>query len=122
VSTILVVEDELLVRMQAADFLRDEGFDVLEADNAAEAMAIFAAASVDLVFTDVHMPGDMDGCDLADWIRQNHPDVGLLVTSGKAQVCGAIGNLPQDVVVIPKPYDIEAVNARIRTLLADHGA
>jgi CheY-like chemotaxis protein len=74
-SIVLIVEDEALIRVALADFLQDVGFKVLEAANANEAVEIIEKASVpiDLVFTDVRMPGTLDGIELAHWIRTSRP-------------------------------------------------
>ena len=74
--TVLVVEDEALVRMPIAEYLRDCGYKVLEAEDAGEAIHMVDGGDpVDVVFSDVRMPGDMDGFDLARWIGDHHPDV-----------------------------------------------
>ncbi len=76
-QTILIVEDEVLVRLVVADYLRECGYRVYEAVNAAEALAMLQApeVSIDIVVSDVQMPGDMDGFGLARWIRGNKPGV-----------------------------------------------
>ena len=75
--TVLVVEDEVLIRVVIADYLRECGYRVYEAVNASEALAMLQApeVSVDIVFSDVEMPGDMDGLGLARWVRANKPSV-----------------------------------------------
>lgn len=74
--TILIVEDEVLVRMTIADYLRECGFQVAEAGSADEALSILnSEMPVDLVFSDVQMPGTMNGFGLAHWIRQHRPDL-----------------------------------------------
>src|SRR5689334_22023277 len=81
---ILVVDDEPLIRLSLSDHMQDAGFKVLEASTGDEALAIMAAPgfAVDLVFTDVMMPGLTDGFALAKWIGENQPDVVVIVTSG----------------------------------------
>ena len=74
-ATILVVEDELLIRLMIADALRAAGFSVIEAMNADEALAVLrAGVSIDLVMTDIRVPGPTDGLGLADTVRPTWPD------------------------------------------------
>ena len=117
IHTILVVEDEVLIRLALAEYLRDCGYRVLEASNAAEAKSVLVAdMPVDLVFSDVHMPGEENGFMLARWIRQNYPDTQVLLTSGVANATEKAGDLCED-SPIPKPYSHRAVLRRIRALL-----
>ena len=80
---ILVVEDEVLVRLAVTQHLRQAGYEVLEARNADEALRLLAKADVDAVFSDIATPGSMDGLQLADWLREHRPEVGTVLTSGK---------------------------------------
>lgn len=83
---ILVVEDEPFVLMATSDALRQSGFDVLEAMNADEAVALLDQdpdGSIALVFSDVRMPGAMDGFQLARWTAERRPGVKVLITSGE---------------------------------------
>lgn len=83
-TRILVVEDETLIRMVGAEILEDAGFDVLEAADADEALRILQAHDdVLLLFSDVDMPGSMDGLDLARVVHERWPDIRLLLTSGR---------------------------------------
>ena len=82
-AVILVVEDEILIRIAACDELRDAGFRVIEADSADEALAIInSGVEIDLVLTDVRMPGTMDGLALRARIQQSHPQMPVIITSG----------------------------------------
>jgi DNA-binding response OmpR family regulator len=114
---ILVVEDEVLLRAGTADYLRDSGFMVLEASNATEAMTILSSRrDIDLVFSDVMMPGDMDGFGLARWVHEHHRDIPVLLTSG----AGAVVNAPDAFMREPfmrKPYLPEELEQRLRTML-----
>jgi CheY-like chemotaxis protein len=116
--TVLVVEDELMVRMPIVEYLRDCGYHVLEAGDAKEAIAATDAdASVNLVFSDVRMPGSMDGFGLAEWFRSHHPEVPVLLTSGFS---GNRGLTADPVLVngfIEKPYSQKQVERRIAALL-----
>jgi DNA-binding NtrC family response regulator len=118
-ETILIVEDDILLRMPIAPYLRDCGYKVIEAVNADEAMAVLLheTTRVDIVFSAVEMPGAVEGFGLAKWIREHRPglDVLLAGTLGRA-VEGAkelCAQGPQ-----PKPYDAETVHNHIRRLLA----
>src|ERR1700749_4355116 len=82
--TVLLVEDEALIRAVISDMLQDKGFKVLEAANANEAIEIIEKTQIeiDLVFTDVRMPGAMDGFGLVKWIQSVRPTVPVIVASG----------------------------------------
>lgn len=82
-QTVLVVEDDTMVRMPIAEYLRDCGYTVLEAGSASEAIATLdSGAPVGLVFSDIRMPGKMDGLGLAEWCHVHCPAVPVLLTSG----------------------------------------
>lgn len=82
-KTILVVEDEMVVRMMAVDMLEDAGYDVREAATADEALELLEAGDdVDLLFTDIKMPGSIDGLGLARIVGERWPDIRILITSG----------------------------------------
>ena len=84
-SVVLVVEDSALIRMGAVDLVLSAGYEALEAKDADEAIRILEAREdIDLVFTDVQMPGTMDGIKLVHYIRDRWPPIKLLVASGKA--------------------------------------
>jgi two-component system, response regulator PdtaR len=103
-SIVLVVEDEPLMRMHAVSLISEAGFETVEASNADDAIAILEARKdIRVVFTDINMPGSMDGLRLAHAIRRRWPPIELILTSGDFQV----GNdeLPQRGRFIPKPYD-----------------
>ncbi|MES1200010.1 MAG: response regulator [Pseudomonadota bacterium] len=114
----LVVEDEIIVRQSIAGYLRDGGWSVLEAASGDAAKAIFlSGAAIDIVFSDVQMPGAMDGIGLARWVHDNHAGTSVLLTSGVAVMSG----IPEDVCpqnsIFRKPYACEAVAARMHALL-----
>jgi CheY-like chemotaxis protein len=82
-ATLLIAEDDISIRGLMADFLRDVGYEVVEAGNAAEAVAVFeSGAPIDLLFSDIRMPGEMDGCELARKIKDQWPRTHVLLTSG----------------------------------------
>ncbi len=117
-ATILVVEDEALVRMIGADMIEDAGFHVLQAASADEAIEILEhATNVKLIFTDVDMPGSMDGIALATLVHKRWPDVRLLLTSGHRNVIEK--DLPDDGRFVPKPYTSAGVIDEIKDLLPD---
>src|SRR5262245_10337602 len=81
-AVILVVEDEVMLRLAASYHLRGAGFTVIEAANADEAVRVVGASkSIALVFSDLTMPGEMDGYALARWISREHPHIKVLMTS-----------------------------------------
>ena len=114
-AAILVVEDEVLVRSVVAEYLRDAGFTVVEAGNAAEAMALVASQiPVDIVFTDIQLGDGPDGLSLADWIDAHSAGLPVLLTSGAFVPRGASGVRP----FISKPYVYLQLERRLRALLA----
>lgn len=114
---VLVVEDEALLLFSIADDLRDQGFDVLEATNADQAVSILHAnPNILVVFTDIDMPGSMDGLKLSATIRDRWPPVRIMVTSGKSRPMQA--DLPAGGRFLPKPYSPQVVADEIRHLLA----
>lgn len=113
--TVLVVEDEALLRMNTVDELKYLGLDVMEASNAREAIAIFKSGKrFECLFTDVDMPGDMDGLELAERVKNAWPPIEIIVTSGHRDVKD--DDLPKDGVFIGKPYSLELVNNLINQL------
>ena len=116
-TTILVVEDEALIRMISADILEEAGFRVLEAANAAEAILIMEGADhVELMFTDIRMPGRMDGLELAAFVHAQWPDVRLLVTSG--HIVLADSQIPNGGHFVSKPYDLTQLVSGIRASIS----
>jgi CheY-like chemotaxis protein len=112
---VLIVEDEFLIRMDAIDMVRAAGFDVLEASNADEAIAILEdRLDVTVVFTDIQMPGSMDGLKLAAAIRGRWPPIKIVATSGMTEVSRE--DLPSGSQFIPKPYSPREVVAALREL------
>ena len=113
-QTILVVEDDFLIRIDIADYLRGCGWHVVEADTAVEAVAVLESdVSVDLVFSDIKMPGAMDGFGLAAWVREHRPGLRIILTSGVVQRTEAAASLC-DEGPIGKPYDHDRLAERIR--------
>ena len=118
IRTILVVEDEILVRMPLAEYLRDCGYRVFEAASVAEAQTVLDADTpVDLVFSDVNLVGPENGFALASWVRRHHPTTKVLLTSGAANASEKAGELCSHGPVLPKPYSYAVVLQRIEALL-----
>jgi CheY-like chemotaxis protein len=118
-TTIMVVEDEPEIRELVATSLAVEGFHVLCAEDAADALKLLDAhPEVALLFTDILMPGDLHGYDLARRARQIKPDIKLLYTSGYA-LAKAIGkSMPiEDARMVNKPYRLEELITEIRRAL-----
>jgi CheY-like chemotaxis protein len=112
-----VVEDETLIRMDTVTSLRAAGFIVYEADNAANAIRCLESHSeIRLVFTDVNMPGTMDGVALAHYVRGRWPPVKIIVTSGYVKV--QEGDLPAGSLFVEKPYDLEKIPDKMNALMA----
>lgn len=102
--TILVVDDEALVRLSLADLFQDEGWFVYEAEDAVGALAILEAhQGMRVVLTDVRMPGDMDGLKLAHHVRDRYPPTMVVVASGAMQP--AADQLPEQATFVPKPFN-----------------
>jgi CheY-like chemotaxis protein len=115
-QTILVVEDEVLIRLVIAEYLRECGYKVYEAAHADEALAVLQSPDVpiDIVFSDVVMPGRMDGFGLARWIRANRPDVHVILTSGVDRSAEVAGMLCETGPLLEKPYEPQGVVDRIK--------
>jgi CheY-like chemotaxis protein len=114
-SPVLVVEDEDLSRMTAVEMIADAGFEVVEANNADEAIAILKARpDIKAVFTDILMPGSMDGLELARFIREKWPSIQVIATSGRFAISD--DDLPEGGIFLPKPYTIDGVTTVLRGL------
>jgi two-component system, response regulator PdtaR len=105
---ILIVEDEFLIRMATAEAIKDAGFEVIEASDADAAIVVLESRSdIRVVFTDIHMPGSMDGAKLAHAIRNPWPPVRIVATSGRVAL--ETLDLPAATVLFPKPYNPEHI-------------
>jgi DNA-binding NtrC family response regulator len=115
--TILVVEDEALIRMDIVDQLEEEGFAVFEASTADQAVDILSAEpSICLLLTDIDMPGSMDGLKLAVAVRRRWPPVKIIVISGHRII--DVADLPDGSMFFAKPYQHDAVMRSIRKMLS----
>ena len=116
-AVVLVVEDQPLIGMNTVDFITDAGFEALEAANADEAIEILQSRpEIRLVFTDVEMPGTMDGLKLVHFIRGRWPKVHLMVASGKVMV--KENELPTGSKFFPKPYDDSEIIEHMKHMIA----
>lgn len=116
-ATVLVVEDEGLIRIATADYLRDCGWNVLEAASGEEAQALFTAGGqIDAVFSDVQMSANLDGVALARWLRAHHPGVPVVLTSGVAVLSDIPAEICAQASTFQKPYQCDAVSARLSIL------
>jgi len=115
---VLVVEDEALLLFAISDDLKDAGFDVVEAKNADDAIAVLVKdPDIRLVFTDIDMPGSMDGLKLSAVIRDRWPPVRIIVTSGKQRP--AAHEMPSEGAFLAKPYTPAGVVNAVRAMLAN---
>ncbi len=116
---VLVVDDEIITRTVIADYLRDCGYRVFEAGSGEDAVTILnSELKVDIVFTDLELPGRSSGLELARWIRKHHPHMKVIVTSGVYSAAELAGELCEAGPPIVKPYESEIVVQRIRSLSA----
>src|SRR3954469_3988743 len=112
---VLIVEDEFLLRMNAVDMIAAAGFEVIEAANADEAIAILETRrDITVVFTDIQMPGSMDGLKLARAVRGRWPPIKIVATSGL--VDAAESDLPEGGRCLPKPYSPTQIAGLLREL------
>jgi CheY-like chemotaxis protein len=114
--TVLVVEDEPLVLLDLVDELTENGFRVLEATNATAALEMLVAHSeIQIMFTDVDMPGGMDGLMLAAAVRDRWPPIKIIVTSGHAKV--EMSDIPAESLFFSKPYSVAAIATAMREMV-----
>src|SRR4051794_36980263 len=113
-TTILLVEDEVLVRMSLADQLRSAGYVVLEASSADEALDVLRSQRVRVVLSDIRLPGRLDGVELARAIRAQYPDVKIVLASGQSFSAGSWWDHDG---FFPKPYDARRLIEHFKNLL-----
>ena len=114
-DTVLVVEDEPIIRMVAVEALEDAGFSTVEFGTAEEAIAFCAAGEREIaaIFTDINMPGDLDGLDLVAVMNRTQPHVAVVVSSGRYQERPV--DLPHRAVFLPKPWRAPDLIAAIKS-------
>lgn len=116
---LLLVEDEFLVRTVTKEALEGDGFEVLEAKNASEAIQVLDSQDhIDIVVTDVRMPGKGDGVDVAAYARAKFPEVPVIMTSGYAEgVEDRLDQLFLIVFTLAKPYKLDQLSALAKSLI-----
>ena len=116
---VLVIEDEFLIRMYAAEMIEAAGYDVIEAINADHAIAILESRrDIRVVFTDVQLPGSMDGLKLAQAARNRWPPVHIIATSAYHATLN--DELPTGSVFLPKPYTERKIIGTLHALAGAH--
>jgi len=113
---VLVVEDEMVLRMRAVDMVQDAGYISVEAVDADEALAILQSRSdIALLFTDVQMPGSMNGLQLAHAVHERWPPIKIILASGQLKLSGS--DIPQDSRFFGKPLRSDEIIAQMREML-----
>ena len=119
-AKILVVEDEALIGEMVAEALEEQGFEVCLVSNAADALRhIESGAPVAALFTDIHMPGGMDGAELASRVRELRPDLPIVYASGRWHPGDRERLMPRS-AFLPKPYDPRRAGSLLMQLMAAH--
>ena len=119
-ETVLVVEDEVLVRTAIAEYLRHCGYRVVEAASADEAIVVLQedAIEVNIVFSDIRMPGSLDGFGLAQWVREHRTALQVILTGTLVKAAQAAGELCESGPHLEKPYEPQQVIEWIKRLKA----
>ena len=115
----LVVDDDFIIRMDAADILEQAGFQVMDACHGDEALNLLNVRHPDitLLFTDVQMPGELDGFALAHKVAASWPHISIVVASGNVRP--GPGSMPEKARVIAKPFSADLVHAHLHEILPD---
>lgn len=117
-TNVLVVEDEMVLRMRAVDIVQDAGFTAVEAVNGDQALAILEARSdIDLLFSDIQMPGGIDGLMLAHAVHERWPSIKIILVSGQVKVSDA--DKPADSRFIGKPLDAKQMVAELQAMMGN---
>ena len=115
-AVILVVEDEMLLRMRAVDMIEDAGYTSVEAVDADQAVAILEFRSdIALLLTDIQMPGSMDGLQLAHTVHERWPPIRIILVSGRLNPANI--DIPADSLFFGKPIEAEKMIAQMRTMI-----
>src|SRR3984957_5122377 len=113
---VLVVEDEMMLRMRAVDMVEDAGFTPVEAVNVDEALAILESRSdIELLFTDIQMPGTMDGLKLAYAVHERWPLIKIILVSGQLKLTD--GDKPADSRFFGKPLDVKQMIVELQDMM-----
>lgn len=116
-APVLVVEDEMFIRMVAVDALEETGFSIVEAGDAHEALEVLERTpGIALIFTDINMPGSLDGMDLAAEVARRWPHIEIIVTSGGVSLNSA--DIPDAGTFLPKPYATQNLIDMVKKHLA----
>lgn len=117
---VVIAEDEVLLRALAVDVLEEAGFMTVESENALDALDVCKARpeGIDVLFTDIRMPGPMDGLQLAHRVRERWPWIAIIIVSGNIFV--GRDELPDGARFLPKPYDMQRVVDIIQEMRALH--
>jgi CheY-like chemotaxis protein len=119
---ILLVEDEFLIRMPLAEELMDAGYEVTEANNGDEALEFVGRGDgFDILITDIHMPGTVDGVELASSMRKLEPDILVLYVTGQPEALASMGHLATKDALLRKPFDGPDVIQAVTILLEAQG-
>src|SRR5262245_49986141 len=113
-GVVLIVEDDVLLRLIAAVDLRRAAFEVLEAANAAEALTVLSSVAVDALISDVNLPRNLSGLGLAHWVHRRRLDTKIILTSASGP---ALGDTEQYASFLAKPYGSEEVRRLLRQML-----
>src|SRR5438045_651381 len=117
-ANVLVVEDEMVLRMRAVDIVEDAGFTAVEAVNADEALSILETRSdIALLFSDIQMPGSMDGLKLAYAVHARWPAIKIVLVSGQISLSEA--DMPADTVFFGKPLDVKEMIGELQAMVGD---
>ena len=122
--TVLVVDNEILERLAVGAYLRECGFRVIEASNSDEALIALQQPqlNIDIVLSDVDMPGSLDGFGLAHWLREHKPGLPIILAATPARAADVAGDLCEDGPLLTKPYDPQILLDQIRRTLANAAA
>jgi CheY-like chemotaxis protein len=116
-AVVLVVEDEMLLRMRAVDMVEDAGYTSVEAVDADQAVAILESRSdIALLFTDIQMPGSMDGLGLAHSVHERWPPIKIIMVSGQLKLASI--DIPADSRFFGKPLEAGEMIAEMRSMIA----
>ena len=117
-STVLVVEDEVLIRMNISQYLRECGYRVIEAVSADEALEVLQSGhEVNIVLTDVQMPGSTDGFGLAKWVRANRRGLQVILVGTPERAADTAAHLCEEGPNLSKPYEPQILADLIRRQL-----
>ena len=119
-AVVLVVEDEMLLRMRAVDMVEDAGYIPVEAADADQAVAILESRSdIALMFTDIQMPGSMDGLGLAHSVHERWPPIKIIMVSGKLKLANT--DIPTDSRFFEKPFEAGEMIAEMQSMIGQAG-